>query len=84
MIAPRGAPIKKRIMKTYKEQKATLKRCIQEDGLFRFPCCQVEIVSMNAPVIENPNNEEPYAEDKTQIMCQYGCGYIFIEDYLHE
>jgi len=38
----------------------------------KCPQCLVE--SSQYLAIENPG------EDKTQIYCTYGCGYIFIED----
>ena len=54
------------------KQKSSLARCYTNIG-FKFPCCGVEIID-RSPQIENPG------EDKTQIFCLYGCGYVFIED----
>ncbi len=44
-----------------------------KDGFFKCPSCK-ESWTPN-PSIENAG------ENKTQIYCGYGCGYIFLDDY---
>lgn len=39
-----------------------------------YPCCGVEV--LGTPIIENAG------EELTQIRCQYGCGFIYIENYI--
>ena len=41
------------------------------------PSCYEEY--SNVPLIEN----EEDTENLTQIHCEYGCGYIFIEDHIN-
>jgi len=44
-----------------------------ENGFFKCPSCKESWTP--SPPIENEG------EEKTQILCLYGCGYIFLEDY---
>ena len=60
-------------MTATKEQKAMILKHSTYYG-FKFPCCNSEIC--NTVLIENPGEE-----DKTQIYCLYGCGFIYLEDY---
>ena len=39
-----------------------------------YPCCGVEV--LNTPIIENAG------EKLTQIRCRYGCGFIYVENWL--
>jgi len=52
-----------------------LNSCI-ENGFFKCPSCKESWTP--EPLIENEG------EDKTQVYCLYGCGYIFLEDYINE
>jgi hypothetical protein len=44
-------------------------------GLHTCPSCKVSYFAFKD--IENKG------ENKTQIYCNYGCGYIFLEDYIN-
>tara|TARA_R110001599_G_scaffold26931_9_gene94882 strand:- start:76 stop:294 length:219 start_codon:yes stop_codon:yes gene_type:complete len=55
-------------------QMLVLNSCIEY--IFTCPSCKESWTP--APLIENEG------EDKTQIHCLYGCGYIFLEDYINE
>jgi hypothetical protein len=54
-------------------QNEILNNCIKDNGDFQCPSCKTSW--WPEPEIEN------LGEDKTQIYCLYGCGYIFLEDY---
>ena len=56
-------------------QMLVLNSCI-ENGFFKCPSCKESWTP--EPLIENEG------EDKTQVYCLYGCGYIFLEDYINE
>ena len=60
-------------MKPTKKQKETLKKH-QDNFDFICPNCKSES-NKHQTEIENPG------EEKTQVYCNYGCGYIFLEDY---
>jgi uncharacterized protein YutD len=60
-------------MSATKKQIQSLNICFDHKGLFTCPCCKTQ--SSQYPDIENKG------EDKTQIFCNYGCGYIFLEDH---
>ena len=62
-------------MEATEAQIALFNRCI-EYRMFISPCCGVETLSH--PDLTNPG------EDTTQIYCGYGCGYIFLDDYIHD
>ena len=51
----------------------TLDNNIDNDGFFKCPSCKESWVPY--PIIEN------IGEEKTQVYCNYGCGFIFLEDY---
>ena len=44
--------------------------------IFTCPSCGEGVVGF--PMVENPG------EDNTQIYCDYGCGYIFLEEFLNK
>lgn len=54
-------------------QKLMLKECIK-NGFFTCPSCKSEWTP--------PPNIENEGEEKTQILCEYGCNFIFLEDYI--
>ena len=45
------------------------------NGAWKFPCCGEEI-------IWEPTDEYP-EEEQTTISCDYGCGFIILDDYIH-
>ena len=55
-----------------KEQTKTLAEA-NSSGQFVCPNCASS--GGQNPQIENPG------EDRTQIYCNYGCGYIYLEDF---
>jgi hypothetical protein len=58
-----------------KEQDA-LSQCVK-DGLYQCPSCKSQTIRQ--PSITNEEDED----DKTQVYCPYGCGYIYLEDYIN-
>jgi len=62
--------------KLYNQQQRTLNKFIKGTGItaeFQCPQCGTD---QNIPAVENP------CEEMTQIRCKYGCGFVFLEDYL--
>ena len=65
-------------MKEYKSTKKQRETVLKfaDGNFFRCPSCKVE--SLGIPMITNEG------EDNTQIWCPYGCGFIFLEDYINK
>tara|TARA_R110001599_G_scaffold26931_8_gene94881 strand:- start:10102 stop:10302 length:201 start_codon:yes stop_codon:yes gene_type:complete len=62
--------------KTKMEKQNELLNSFVKNGFFQCPSCKESWTP--SPAIENKG------EDETQIYCLYGCGYIFLEDYINE
>lgn len=60
-----------KLTKNQREQRDNIKD--PESNYFKCPSCFS--VWIGTPLIWNPG------EDKTQIFCNYGCGYLYIEDF---
>ncbi len=61
-------------MKLTKNQREQRDSCKDpESNYFKCPSCLTEWIG--TPLIWNPG------EDKTQIFCNYVCGYLYIEDF---
>jgi hypothetical protein len=56
-------------------QNEILNNCVNDKGFFKCPSCKESWTP--PPPIEN------VGENETQIYCGYGCGFIFLEDYLN-
>jgi len=61
--------------KSTKKQRETVLK-FADGNFFRCPSCQAN--SFGIPMITNEG------EDNTQILCKYGCGFIFLEDYINK
>lgn len=52
-----------------------------DNGSWTFPCCKSDVGY--PPDVENAE-DTPENLSETQVHCPYGCGYIFLENYIKD